>query len=445
MAKYTKESILKEAKENGVEFVRLQFTDLFGIMKNVAITVSQLEKALNNECMFDGSSIDGFVRIDESDMYLHPDYDTWAIFPWMKHMNAKTARLICSVYKADNVTPFEGDPRNVLQKVIDEAKEMGYGFNVGPECEFFLFKTDENGKPVAELNDEAGYFDLNPIDHGENCRRDICLALEEMGYTVEASHHEAAPGQHEIDFKFDEVMTTADRVMTFKHVVKTYATKHGLHATFMPKPVFGINGSGMHTNMSLYDLKTGKNVFDDPSGELGLSEEAFAFIAGTLEHVKGVSVIANPTVNSYKRLVPGYEAPSYLTWSTSNRSVLVRIPASRGKGTRIELRSPDPTCNPYLEMALCLAAGLDGIKRGLVPQNANDENIYALSKKEKKKIEHLPTTLKEAINEAQADPFIREVLGDHVYDNYIAGKKAEWNEYRRQVSQWEIDRYMINY
>ncbi len=445
MAKYTKESILKEAKENGVEFVRLQFTDLFGIMKNVAITVSQLEKALNNECMFDGSSIDGFVRIDESDMYLHPDYDTWAIFPWMKHMNAKTARLICSVYKADNKTPFEGDPRNVLQKVIDEAKEMGYGFNVGPECEFFLFKTDENGKPVPELNDEAGYFDLNPIDHGENCRRDICLALEEMGYTVEASHHEAAPGQHEIDFKFDEVMTTADRVMTFKHVVKTYATKHGLHATFMPKPVFGINGSGMHTNMSLYDLKTGKNVFDDPNGELGLSKEAFAFIAGTLEHVKGISVVANPTVNSYKRLVPGYEAPSYLTWSTSNRSVLVRIPASRGKGTRIELRSPDPTCNPYLEMALCLAAGLDGIKRGLVPQNSNDENIYALSKKEKKQIEHLPTSLKEAVKEAQADPFIHEVLGDHVFDNYIAGKKAEWNEYRRQVSQWEIDRYMINY
>jgi glutamine synthetase len=363
----------------------------------------------------------------------------------MKHMNAKTARLICSVYMADNKTPFEGDPRNILQKVIDEAKDMGYGFNVGPECEFFLFKTDENGKPLPELNDEAGYFDLNPIDHGENCRRDICLALEDMGYTVEASHHEAAPGQHEIDFKFGEVMTTADRVMTFKHVVKTYATKHGLHATFMPKPICGINGSGMHTNMSLYDLKTGKNVFDDPSGELGLSKEAFAFIAGTLEHVKGITAFANPTVNSYKRLVPGYEAPSYLTWSTSNRSVLVRIPASRGQGTRIELRSPDPTCNPYLEMALCLAAGLDGIKRGLVPQNAHDENIYALSKKEKKKIEHLPTSLKEAVKEAQADTFIHEVLGDHIFDNYIAGKKAEWNEYRRQVSQWEIDRYMINY
>ena len=447
MAKYTKESILKEAKENGVEFVRLQFTDLFGIMKNVAITVSQLEKALDNECMFDGSSIDGFVRIDESDMYLHPDYDTWAIFPWMKHMNAKTARLICSVYKADNVTPFEGDPRNVLQKVIDEAKEMGYGFNVGPECEFFLFKTDENGRPIIEPNDEAGYFDLNPIDHGENCRRDICLALEDMGYTVEASHHEVAPGQHEIDFQFGDVMTTADRVMTFKHVVKTYATKHGLHATFMPKPVYGICGSGMHTNMSLYDLKTGRNVFDDPSGELGLSKEAYSFIAGTLEHVKGIAVVSNPTVNSYKRLVPGYEAPSYLTWSTSNRSVLVRIPASRGKGTRIELRSPDPTCNPYLEMALCLAAGLDGIKRGLTPPASHDENIYELSPKQIKRrgIEHLPASLEEAVKEAERDEFIKETLGDHVFNNYIAGKKAEWSEYTKQVSQWEIDRYMINY
>ena len=320
MSKYTKEAILKEAKENGVEFIRLQFTDLFGIMKNVAITYSQLEKALNNDCMFDGSSIDGFVRIDESDMYLHPDFDTWAIFPWRKHLNAQTARLICSVYKSDNVTPFEGDPRNVLQKVIDEAAEMGYGFNVGPECEFFLFKLNEDGTPTLTTGDEAGYFDLNPIDHGENCRRDICLALEEMGYTIEASHHEVAEGQHEIDFQFGDVMTSADRVMTFKHVVKTYATKHGLHATFMPKPVEGINGSGMHTNMSLYDIKTGKNVFDDPNGELGLSETAYNFIAGIMAHVKGLAVVSNPTVNSYKRLVPGYEAPSYLVWSTSNRS-----------------------------------------------------------------------------------------------------------------------------
>ena len=447
MSKYTKESILKEAKENGVEFIRLQFTDLFGIMKNVSITRSQLEKALNNSCMFDGSSIDGFVRIDESDMYLHPDFDTWAIFPWRKHLNAQTARLICSVYKADNETPFEGDPRNVLQKVVDEAAEMGYGFNVGPECEFFLFKLDEEGRPTLETGDEAGYFDLNPIDHGENCRRDICLALEEMGYTVEASHHEVARGQHEIDFQFGQVMTSADRVMTFKHAVKTYATKHGLHATFMPKPIYGIAGSGMHTNMSLYDLKTGENVFDDRDGEYGLSKEAMSFIAGILAHVKGITCFANPTVNSYKRLVPGYEAPTYLSWSTSNRSVLVRVPASRGKGTRVELRSPDPACNPYLEMALCLAAGLDGIKKGMTPPAAIDYNVFDLSHKELKKegIELLPATLEEAIRAAEEDPFISETLGEHVFKNYIAGKKEEWAEYSMRVSQWEIDKYMINY
>ena len=363
MSKYTKEDIIKSAQENNVEFIRLQFTDMFGIMKNVAITLSQLEKALDNDCMFDGSSIDGFVRIDESDMYLHPDYDTWTIFPWRKHQNAQTARLICSVYKSDNETPFMGDPRNVLQKVMDEAAEMGFGFNVGPECEFFLFKLDENGNPTLETGDEGGYFDLNPIDHGENCRRDICLALEDMGYTIEASHHEVAEGQHEIDFQFGDVMLSADRVMTFKHVVKTYAAKHGLHATFMPKPIYGINGSGMHTNMSLYYLKDGKNAFDDPNGEMGLSETAYNFIAGIMAHIRGIAAFSNPTVNSYKRLVPGYEAPSYLVWSASNRSCLVRIPAARGKGTRVELRCPDPTCNPYLEMALCLAAGLDGIKQ----------------------------------------------------------------------------------
>ncbi len=447
MSKYTKERILKEAKENSVEFVRLQFTDLFGKMKNVSITVSQLEKALNNECMFDGSSIDGFVRIDESDMYLHPDYDTWALFPWRKNSNAQTGRLICSVYKADNVTPFEGDPRNVLQKVIDRAAAMGYGFNCGPECEFFLFKLDEEGKPTLEPGDEAGYFDLNPIDHGENCRRDICLALEEMGYTIEASHHECAQGQHEIDFQFGEVMTSADRVMTFKHVVKTYATKHGLHATFMPKPIYGIAGSGMHTNMSLYDLKTGKNVFDDPDGDLGLSKEAHSFIAGILAHVKGLTVVANPTVNSYKRLVPGYEAPTYLSWSTSNRSVLVRVPASRGKGTRVELRSPDPACNPYLEMALCLAAGLDGIEKGLVPPEPIDYNVFDLSNKElnKASVDSLPASLEEAIKCAEADALIRETLGEHVYKNYIEGKKREWKEYSVQVTKWETDRYMINH
>ena len=447
MKKLTKEDILKSAKENGVEFVRLQFTDLFGKMKNVAITVSQLEKALENDCMFDGSSIDGFVRIDESDMYLPPDFDTWCIVPWRKKDDIQTGRLICSVYKSDNKTPFEGDPRNVFKKVIEEAAQMGYGFNVGPECEFFLFKLDEEGKPTTQTADEAGYFDLNPIDHGENCRRDICLALEKMGYVIEASHHEVAEGQHEIDFQFGEGLTTADRVMTFKHVVKTYATKHHLHATFMPKPIFGINGSGMHTNMSLYELETGKNVFDDPSGELGLSKEAYSFIAGIMEHIKGIAVFSNPTVNSYKRLVPGYEAPSYLVWSTSNRSCLVRIPASRGKGTRVELRCPDPTCNPYLEMALCLAAGLDGIKKGLVPKPAYDENVFALSddELEKEGIECLPGSLEEAIKEAEKDPFIKQTLGEHVYENYIEGKKREWNEYKMQISQWEVNRYMINH
>ena len=342
--------------------------------------------------------------------------------------------MICSVYKSDNKTPFEGDPRNVLIKVMEEAKELGYGFNVGPACEFFLFKLDEDGKPTLETGDEAGYFDLNPIDHGENCRRDICLALEKMGYTIEASHHEVAAGQHEIDFQFGDGLLTADRVMTFKHVVKTYATKHGLHATFMPKPIYGINGSG-------------NNIFDDPNGELGLSKEAYSFIASIMEHVKGIAVFSNPTVNSYKRLVPGYEAPSYLVWSTSNRSCLVRIPASRGKGTRVELRCPDPTCNPYLEMALCLAAGLDGIKKGLKPQPAYDENVFALSEEELAKagIDCLPGSLEEAIKAAENDPFIKRTLGEHVYNNYIEGKKREWDEYKMQISQWEVNRYMINH
>ena len=400
MSKLTKEDILRDAKEKNVEFVRLQFTDVFGLMKNVAITVTQLEKALNNECMFDGSSIDGYVRIDESDMYLHPDLDSWAIFPWRTFGNKTTGRLICSVYKADNKTPFMGDPKNVLASVIKEAADMGFGFNVGPELEFFLFKRDENGKATTQLTDTGGYFDLNPNDAGENCRRDICLALEDMGYEIEASHHEVAESQHEIDFRFDDVMITADRVMTFKHVVKTYAAKHGLHATFMPKPIFGINGSGMHTNMSLFNLKDGSNAFYDESDERQLSSTAYHFIAGIMKHVKGIAVFSNPTVNSYKRLVPGYEAPCYLTWSSSNRSVLIRIPAARGKGTRVELRCPDPTCNPYLEMALCLAAGLDGIKNKLDPPAPVDYNVFDLSTEELRSngIDCLPGSLIEAVS-----------------------------------------------
>ena len=437
---YNREDILNIAKEKGVEFVRLQFTDVFGTPKNVAITVKQLEKALDGECMFDGSSIEGFVRIDESDMYLKPDMDTFAIFPWCPD----TARMICDVYSTDG-TPFMGDPRNILKKVIKEAEDMGYSFNVGPECEFFLFKRDENGNPTTKTADKAGYFDLGPIDLGENCRRDICLALEKIGFEIEAAHHECADGQHEIGSRFGEVLHVADDVVTFKYVVKTIAEKHGLHATFMPKPVFGICGSGMHTNMSLF--KDGKNAFYNPDDELGLSEDAYAFIAGIMEHIKGITSFANPLVNSYKRLVPGYEAPVYISWSVSNRSSLLRIPSARGNATRVELRSPDPSCNPYLEMALCLAAGLDGIKRKLKPVAPIYDNLYDMSDEELKanNIEMLPKSLEEAIRESIRDPFVRETVGEHVFEKYIEGKKAEWREYSIMVSQWEINNYLIKY
>lgn len=440
---YSKEDILRIAKEEDVEFIRLQFTDIFGILKNVAITSSQLEKALDGECMFDGSSIEGFVRIDESDMYLKPDYDTFAIFPWRPNV-ARVARLICNVYNADG-TPFMGDPRNVLNKAIKEAADMGYSFNVGPECEFFLFKLDENGNPTTQTTDKGGYFDLGPIDLGEGCRRDICLALENLGYEVEASHHEVAEGQHEIDFRFDEVLKSADNVMTFKYVVKTYAQRHGLHATFMPKPIHGICGSGMHTNMSLF--KGDQNVFYDENDKLGLSEEAYSFIAGIMEHIKGITCVANPLVNSYKRLVPGYEAPVYVAWSASNRSSLIRIPATRGKGTRVELRSPDPSCNPYLEMAVCLLAGLDGIKRKLKPVEPISFNVFGLTTEELKEkgIDTLPASLEEAIAAYEADPFMKEALGEHAYQKFLEGKKEEWEDYRKIVTQWELDKYLVKY
>ena len=438
---YTKEDILRIAEEKDVRFIRLQFTDIFGQMKNVAITRSQLQKALNNECMFDGSSIEGFVRINESDMYLKPDYNSFAILPWKEGV----ARLICDVYCSDGVTPFMGDPRNVLKKVVKEAADMGFTFNVGPECEFFLFELDEEGNPTTKTNDVAGYFDMGPADQGEQCRRDICLALEEMGFEIEASHHECAEGQHEIDFRFDEVVATADNVVTFKHVVKTYARHHGLHATFMPKPVYGINGSGMHTNMSL--MKDGKNAFYDPDKEYGLSDTALHFIAGILAHVKAITAVANPLVNSYKRLVPGYEAPVYIAWSASNRSTLIRVPAARGMGTRVELRSPDPACNPYLEMAMCLAAGLDGIKKGLMPPKSTAKNIYELTSEELKAdgIDHLPDTLKHAVDELEKDEVMKEVLGEHIYTKYVEGKRKEWIKYKISVTDWEINRYLMKY
>ncbi len=440
---YHKEDIIRIVREEGIEFIRLQFTDVFGMLKNVAITASQIEKAVNNEIMFDGSSVEGFVRIDESDQCLYPDLDTFVVYPW--HQKHKTARLICDVYNTDG-TPFIGDPRHVLKRVLQRAADMGYtAFNVGPECEFFLFQTDEEGKPTTKTNDEAGYFDLGPLDQGETTRRGICVALERMGFEIEASHHENAAGQHEIDFKYADALRAADNIMTFKLAVKILAQRDGLHATFMPKPIFGVCGSGMHTNMSLY--RDGKNVFDDPNGAKGLSGEAYSFIAGILAHVRGMAAVTNPLVNSYKRLVPGYEAPCYMAWSASNRSALIRIPASRGVSTRVELRSPDPSCNPYLSLAVCLAAGLDGIEKGLTPPDEITENIFAMcpEARAERGIGNLPGSLDEAIVSMEADPLMRDTLGPHVYCSYLDGKKKECEEYRTRVSSWEREKYILNY
>lgn len=438
---YTKQTILNMAETEDIEFIRLQFTDLFGTLKNVAITKSQLAKALDNKIMFDGSSIEGFARIEESDMYLYPDYDTFEILPFRPHQG-KVARMICDVYKPDG-TQLENDPRCILKKVIKEASDMGYIFNVGPECEFFLFHTDDNGNPTTISHEHASYFDLGPIDLGENARRDIVLNLEEMGFEVEASHHEVAPAQHEIDFKYGEALETADRIMTYKLTVKTIAKRHGLYASFMPKPKFGVCGSGMHINMSLFD-KEGNNIFINENDENGLSKEAYSFIAGLMEHMRGMAAITNPIVNSYKRLVPGFEAPTYIAWSATNRSPLVRVPAARGAGTRVELRCPDCACNPYLAIAVCLAAGLDGIKRGLTPPASVQQDIFEMTEKERAEagIASLPRNLYEAIQEMKKSEFMKNVLGEEVFHKYVKAKRAEWNEYTSQVTDWEIDRYL---
>lgn len=444
MSRYTKDDIFRMVEEEDVEFIRLQFTDIFGTLKNIAITSSQLEKALDNKCMFDGSSVEGFVRIEESDMYLYPDYDTFEIFPW-RPQQGKVARLICDVHTPDG-KPFEGDPRWILKKTIKEANEMGYRFDVGPECEFFLFHTDDNGLPTTLSHEKAGYFDLGPNDLGENIRRDMVLTLEEMGFEIEASHHEVAPAQHEIDFKYDEALKTADNIQTFKMTVKTIAKRHGLYATFMPKPKFGISGSGMHINMSLA-TEEGKNIFADENGKIGLSDDAYHFIAGIMKHARGMSAITNPLVNSYKRLVPGYEAPVYIAWSAKNRSPLIRIPASRGNGTRVELRNPDPTANPYLVLALCLAAGLDGIKNKIEVPKSVDCNIYEMTPGERRAagIENMPADLKEAVDCLVADEFLCSVLGEHITTKYVEAKMKEWENYTTRVSQWEIDEYLYKY
>lgn len=440
MSKYTKQDIFRMVEEEDVEFIRLQFTDMFGTLKNVAITSSQLEKALNNQCMFDGSSIEGFVRIEESDMYLYPDLDTFVIFPW-RPQQGKVARIICDIYRPDQ-TPFQGDSRYILKKVIAQAEEMGYRFDAGPECEFFLFHTDENGLPTTLTHDEGSFFDVGPLDLGENARRDMVLTLEEMGFEIESSYHEVAPAQHEIDFRYGEALATADNIMTFKLVVKTIAKRHGLHATFMPKPKTEAAGSGMHINLSLH--KDGVNIFRDDEDENGLSREAYYFIGGVMEHMKAITCITNPTVNSYKRFVPGYEAPVYMTWSAKSRSTMIRIPTVRGEHARVELRSPDPSANPYLAFAVLLAAGMDGIRRQIMPPKSVDCNGQQMTDEQRAalQIEALPNNLEAAITALEQDSFIRNVLGEELAEKIMTACRQEYYNYCMQVTDWEIANYL---
>ena len=445
MSKYSKQDIMRMVEEEDVEFIRLQFTDIFGMLKNVAITASQLEKALDNRCMFDGSAIEGFVRIDESDMYLYPDLDTFEVFPW-RPQQGKVARFICDVYNPDG-TPFSGDPRYVLKRAVKRAQDMGYVLNVGPECEFFLFHTDEEGRPTTSTHEMAGYFDVSPIDLAENVRRDIVLNLEEMGFQVEASHHEIAPAQHEIDFQYTDALRAADNIMTFKMAAKTIAKRHGLHATFMPKPREGMNGSGMHINMSLSD-KEGRNLFADDQDALRLSRDAYYFMAGILKHMKAMTILTNPHVNSYKRLIPGFDAPIYIAWSpTSNRSSLIRIPSPRGESTRIELRCPDSAMNPYLALAACLSAGLDGIEKKTGLPACVEGNMFTMEPEElrERNVERIPETLGDAIEAYSGDVFMKEVLGEHIYTKYLEAKEQEWRDFRAQVTDWEVSQYLYKY
>lgn len=445
----TAADIRREVKEKNVTFLRLMFTDILGIMKNVEIpaTDEQLEKVLSNKVMFDGSSIEGFVRINESDMYLYPDLDTWIVFPWGDE-NGAVAGLICDVYTPEG-KPFAGDPRGNLKKSLKRMEEMGYkSFNLGPEPEFFLFKKDEDGNPTLDVNDKGGYFDLAPIDLADNTRREIVNVLTKMGFEVEASHHEVAVGQHEIDFKYADVLKACDNIQLFKLVVKTIAHKHGLYATFMAKPKFGISGSGMHCNMSLF-TKDGQNAFFDVNDEKGmqLSADAYHFLGGLIKHAYNYTAIINPTVNSYKRLVPGYEAPVYVAWAGRNRSPLIRVPASRGMGTRLELRSVDPTANPYLALAVLLSSGLDGIENKIEAPAPVETNIYAMSAEERHAagIIDLPSTLHNALKALQTDEVVKDALGEHIYINFLEAKRIEWSSYATFVSQWEIDNYLDIY
>ncbi|WP_436340735.1 glutamine synthetase family protein [Lactobacillus johnsonii] len=438
----TAEDIKKSVKDNDVRFLRLAFTDINGTSKAVEVPTSQLDKVLTNDIRFDGSSIDGFVRLEESDMVLYPDFSTWAVLPWGDEKGGKIGRLVCSVHKT-NGEPFEGDPRNNLKRVLKEMKEMGFtDFDIGFEAEFHLFKLGEDGNWTTEVPDHASYFDMTSDDAGARCRRDIVETLESIGFEVEAAHHEVGDGQQEIDFRFDDALTTADRVQTFKMVVREVARKHGLYATFMAKPVEGQAGNGMHTNMSLF--KDGKNVFYDKDGEFHLSDTALYFLNGILEHARAITAIGNPTVNSYKRLIPGFEAPVYISWASKNRSPLVRIPDAEEINTRLEMRSADPTANPYLLLAACLTAGLNGIKEAKKPMTPITSNVFEMSEEERAKrgIKPLPSTLHNAVKAFKADPLIQEALGEHLTQSFIDSKNLEWSKYTQSVSDWERDRYM---
>ena len=432
MGNYTREEILQMVEEEDVEFIRLQFTDMFGAIKNIAVTARELPRALDSRCMINGEQIAGMDMEKGSDLYLSPILDTFAILPW-RPQQGKVARMICDLYFPDG-TPYKNSPRYILENVAGKAQEEGYTCYIDPECEFFLFHTDDNGNPTTVTHEQAGYLDISPLDLGENARRDMVLTLEDMGMEVESSHHEAAPAQHEIDFRYGEIRKIADCITTFKMAVRIVAKRHGLHATFMPKPKTEANGSGMHIQFSL--IKNGENVFEcaDRPGEL--SEDAYYFIGGLLAHSKEMALITNPLVNSYKRLVPGYDAPTELTWTENNQNSLVRIPVTRGEGIRVELRSPDASANPYVVLAVCLAAGLDGIKHKITPTKSS--NLAA----QDQQAEHLPETLKEAIDYFESSSWVKEVLGEEFCRQYVAAKKNEWLRYTRQVTDWEIAEYL---
>lgn len=432
MSHYTKEDIIRIVEEEDVEFIRLQFVDIFGILKNIAVTATQLDSVLNNRCTFDGAAINGFDTVNVDELVLVPDLDTFTIFPW-RPQRGRVARFICDVIYPDG-TPFMADSRYILKQVLLAAEKEGYTLNVGPESEFFLFDTTEEGEPTTKTTEKGGFFDIGPVDAGENARRDIVLSLSEMGFEMESSYHSNEASQHHIDFKFDDGIQTADNIMTYKLAVRTVAKRHGLHATFMPKPNYGKKGSAMFFNMFL--CRDGKNMFSDKEEEYGLSKTAYYFMGGIMRHIKGLTLINNPIINSYKRLVPGYNAPVNISWSRKNRTPLMRITSTGEMGPRVALRSPDGACNPYLVLAGCLAAGLDGIRRQIEPPACIDEQG------EKMDFDILPRTLMEAIREFEKDQFLHKVYGEQLSRILIQKKEEEWNEYCEQVTAWEVEKYL---